>query len=55
MSKLVLKIVSLILIILGIIALVPTWTWFGSVVEWVGVVEVAIGVIGFAIAYSDRS
>lgn len=55
MSKLALKIVSLILIILGIIGLVPTWTWFGTVAEWVGVVEIAAGVIGFAIAYSDRS
>jgi len=55
MSKLTLKVISLILIVMGIIALVPSWTWFGSVAEWVAIVEIGIGVIGFAISYSDRS
>lgn len=55
MSKLTLKVVSLIFIIMGIIALVPTWMWYGSVAEWVAISQIAIGVIGFAIAYSDKS
>lgn len=55
MSKLALKIMSVIMIILGVIALVPTWEWFGTVAEWAGIIEIAIGIVGFAIAYSDRA
>jgi hypothetical protein len=55
MSKIALRIISLIMIILGIIALVPTWEWFGTVAEWAGIVEIAIGIVGFAIAYSDHA
>jgi len=55
MSKIALKVISLIMVALGIVSLVPTWVWFGSVTQWVAVTILAIGVVGFALAYSDKS
>lgn len=53
MSKLALKIISVLLIIMGIAAFIPTWLW-SAAPAWYGIVKILLGVIGFSIAYSDK-
>lgn len=54
MSKKVLLIVSVLLIIMGVVTLVPRWT-FASGDAWYGIAQIVIGVIAFAAGYLDRS
>ena len=54
MSKITLKIVSILLIVMGIAVLIPSWTWSAGP-EWYGIVKIALGVIAFGIASSDKS
>jgi hypothetical protein len=54
MSRTVLKLLSLLVIFMGIATLVPAWTWSAGP-EWYGIVKVAIGVIAFGVAYSAKT
>jgi len=54
MVKTTLKIVSFLLVLMGIATLVPAWTWAAGA-EWYGITKIAIGVIAFAVAYSVKS
>jgi len=53
MSKTALKIVSILLILMGIAALRPESFWSCSA-DWYGVAKIIIGVVAFAIAFSDK-
>lgn len=54
MSKITLKIVAIVMTAMGIAVLVPSWTWSAGP-EWYGIVKIALGVIAFGIASSDKS
>ena len=54
MCKIVLKLLSLVVVFMGIATLVPAWTWSAGP-EWYGITKVAIGVIAFGVAYSAKS
>jgi hypothetical protein len=53
MSKTALKIISVLIILMGIAALRPESFWSCSS-DWYGITKIVVGVIGFAIALSDR-
>jgi hypothetical protein len=53
MSKLTLRIVSIIMVFFGVATMMPTWTWSAGA-EWYAVVQIIVGIIGFAVAYSDK-
>ena len=53
MSKTTLKIVSIVLILMGIAAMRPESFWNCSS-DWYGILKIAVGVIAFAIAFSDK-
>ena len=54
MVRTTLKLVAFLLIIMGIATLIPRWTWAAGA-DWYGIVKIAIGVIGFAVAYSAKN
>jgi hypothetical protein len=53
MLKKILFILSIFLIVRGVCALVPGWTWAGET-EWIAVAEIVIGVITFTFANSPK-
>ncbi len=53
MSKTFLKLLSLVMIIFGITTLMPSLLW-SSGAEWYGFLKIIFGVVGFAIAFSDK-
>jgi len=53
MSKIALQTLAVLVIIMGIAAMVPSWTW-SSGPGWYGITKIVIGVIAFAVAYADK-
>jgi len=53
MSKNVLIVVGILLVIVGIIALVPSWTW-ETVPTWYAVVKIIVGVIAVGVGATDK-
>jgi hypothetical protein len=41
------------MIFFGIATMMPTWTWSAGA-EWYAVTQIVIGIVGFAIAFSDK-
>ena len=54
MIRRILWVLSILLIARGIIALIPGWTWAGET-EWLGVAEIVIGVVCFALSSSQKT
>jgi len=52
--KATLSILGVLIIVRGVIGLVPNWTW-GNETQWIAIVEIVLGVIGFAIANSQKN
>ncbi len=53
MSKTVLMIVGVVLILMGIAALIPAWTW-ASEPQWHAIVKIVLGLIGVYVAATDK-
>jgi len=53
MARLTLKILSVLVIVMGILMFMPVLTWAQGPV-WYGLVKIIIGVIAFAVAFSSR-
>lgn len=53
MSKTVLLIVGIVLVLMGIAALIPSWT-MASEPTWHAVAKIIIGVIAFIVSVSDK-
>lgn len=54
MSKTVLMIVGIVLILMGIAALIPSWDW-ATEPTWHAVAKIVIGLIGVGVAAADKT
>lgn len=53
MSKTVLTVIGVVLLLLGIAGLIPSWTW-AAVPAWYAVAEIIVGLIAMGVAASDK-
>lgn len=53
MAKTVLTIIGILLIIVGVIALIPSWTWVTQP-TWYSIVEIIVGIVAVAVAAGDK-